>query len=685
MRTFLSFFKAYQKNMYLLTRITTHQMNRNLLQAIIFIFLSVSGWSQVLHLKSPNGNIEMNLENGAKIRWSVKHKDTEVIAPSAISLTLSNGEILGNNAKIASTKNSASNTTFETPVYKKKTVVDQYNQLIVNFKGNFGLILRAYNDGVAYRFFTNKNKKITIVSEEASFNFSKDHKAFVPYVRDLREKDMYTSAFEALYDEIPLSKFVKDTLAISPLLVDLGNGKKAAIVEAELQDYPGMFLTRNNEAQYGLKGIFAHYPKKERLGGYNKMNYMVSERENYIAETNGSRSFPWRAIIISEKDSELLNNDMVQKLSSPSQISDMSWIKPGKVAWDWWNDWNISKVDFKAGINTQTYKYYIDFASKNNIEYVVIDEGWSEETDILKISPAMDIKELIEYGKQKNVGIILWASWYAINQVLDDAFTKYSNMRVKGFKIDFIDRDDQKMVNSLYNIAKKAASYKLLIDYHGMYKPTGIQRTYPNIVNFEGVKGLENAKWTPKDDMPHYEASIPFIRMLAGPMDYTPGAMRNATKADFRPSNSLPMSQGTRCHQLGMYVLYEAPLQMMADSPTAYMKEQESTTFISQIPTTFDETVALDGKVSEYAAIARKKGNTWFVGGLTNWSAREIELDLSFLGDGTFTAEIFKDGLNAEKDPTDYKREIIKVTNASKLKVQMAPGGGFAIIINPEK
>jgi len=671
--------------MYLLTRITTHQMNRNLLQAIIFIFLSVSGWSQVLHLKSPNGNIELNLENGAKIRWSVKHKDTEVIAPSAISLTLSNGEILGNNAKIASTKNSASNTTFETPVYKKKTVVDQYNQLIVNFKGNFGLILRAYNDGVAYRFFTNKNKKITIVSEEASFNFSQDHRAFVPYVRDLREKDMYTSAFEALYDEIPLSKFVKDTLAISPLLVDLGNGKKAAIVEAELQDYPGMFLTRNNEVQYGLKGIFAHYPKKERLGGYNKMNYMVSQRENYIAETNGSRSFPWRAIIISEKDSELLNNDMVQKLSSPSQISDMSWIKPGKVAWDWWNDWNISKVDFKAGINTQTYKYYIDFASKNNIEYVVIDEGWSEETDILKISPAMDIKELIEYGKQKNVGIILWASWYAINQVLDDAFTKYSNMGVKGFKIDFIDRDDQKMVNSLYNIAKKAASYKLLIDYHGMYKPTGIQRTYPNIVNFEGVKGLENAKWTPHDDMPHYETSVPFIRMLAGPMDYTPGAMRNATKADFRPSNSLPMSQGTRCHQLGMYVLYEAPLQMMADSPTAYMKEQESTTFISQIPTTFDETVALDGKVSEYAAIARKKGNTWFVGGLTNWSAREIELDLSFLGNGTFTAEIFKDGLNAEKDPTDYKREIIKVTNASKLKVQMAPGGGFAIIINPEK
>ncbi|MDR7210286.1 glycoside hydrolase family 97 protein [Flavobacterium piscis] len=660
-------------------------MKKIFLQAVIFIFLSASGAAQELHLKSPNGKIDMALESGAKIRWSVKHENTQVVAPSAISLTLGSGVVLGNNAKVVGSKKSYSNTFFETPVYKKKTVNDEYNQLTISFKGGFGLILRAYNDGAAYRFFTTSKEQIVIESEEANFNFSEDHKAFVPYVRDLREKDMYISAFEATYDEIPLSKFVKDSLALCPLLVDLGNGKKAAVIEAELEDYPGMFLTRGSQTPYGLQGVFARYPKEERLGGYNKMNYMVVKRENYIAKTNGSRNFPWRAVIISENDKELLNNDMVQKLSSPSQISDISWIKAGKVAWDWWNDWNLSKVDFKAGINTQTYKYYIDFASKNNIEYVVLDEGWSEETNILKISPTMDIEELINYGKQKNVGIILWASWYAINLVLDDAFSKYSKMGVKGFKIDFIDRDDQKMVKSIYNIAEKAASYKLLIDYHGMYKPTGIQRVYPNIVNFEGVKGLENAKWTPSDDMPHYETAIPFIRMLAGPMDYTPGAMRNATKADFRPSNSLPMSQGTRCHQLGMYVVYESPLQMMADSPTAYEKEPESTSFIAKIPTTFDDTVALDGKVGEYAAIARKKGNVWFVGGLTNWSVREMEIDLSFLGKGNFTAEIFKDGINADKDPTDYKREMLKVTNTDKLTVNMAAGGGFAIIIHPEK
>ncbi|MCV9929460.1 glycoside hydrolase family 97 protein [Flavobacterium sp. LS1R49] len=665
-------------------------MIKKFFRGIMFSSLLLSAsftYSQnnVLHVKSPNGKIDMALESGAKISWSVKHENTEVIAPSAISLTLDNGVVLGSNAKIIGVKNSTVNTSFATPFYKKKMVVDDYNQLTVNFKGDFGLILRAYNDGVAYRFFTSKKGQVIIESEEANFNFSKDHKAFIPYVRDLRENDKYTTAFEAMYDEVLLSQFEKKSLAISPLLIDLENGKKAAILEAELEDYPGMFLTQNDQTQLGLQGEFAHYPKEERLGGYNKMNYMVVKRESYIAKTSGTRNFPWRVIIISEHDKDLANNDMVQKLSMPSQIADVSWIKPGKVVWDWWNDWNISKVDFKAGINTETYKYYIDFASKNNVEYVVLDEGWSENTNMLKVSPNVNIEELINYGKQKNVGIILWASWYAINQVLDDAFSNYSKMGVKGFKIDFIDRDDQKMVKSIYDIAKKAASYKLIIDYHGMYKPTGIQRTYPNIVNFEGVKGLENTKWTANDDMPRYDTSIPFIRMLAGPMDYTPGAMRNATKADFRPSSSMPMSQGTRSHQLGMYVVFEAPLQMMADSPTAYMKEPESTSFIAQIPTTFDETVALDGKVGEYVATARRKGDKWFVGGLTNWSAREMTIDLSFLNKGTYSAEIFKDGINANKDATDYKRELVKVTSIDKLTVNMANGGGFAIIISPEK
>jgi len=635
--------------------------------------------SKTVHVKSPNGKIDMMLEAGAKISWSVKHENTEVIAPSTVSLTLDNGTVLGNNPRVLSVETSKINTSFATPLYKKKSVVDEYNQLIMRFSDNYGLIVRAYNDGVAYRFFTGKKGTITIKSEEANFNFSKDHKAFVPYVRDLRENDMYTSAFEAMYDEIPLSKFKKDSLALAPLLVDLGDGKKAVITEAELQDYPGMFLTINRQAGQGLQGQFAKYPLEERLGGYNKMNLMVAKRAPYIAKTSGTRNFPWRTVIISESDKDLANNDMIQKLSEPSKLVDASWIKPGKVAWDWWNDWNISKVNFKAGINTETYKHYIDFAAKNNIEYVVLDEGWSEETDLLKISPQMNLKEIIDYGKQKNVGIFLWASWYAINQRLEETFSYYSKLGVKGFKIDFLDRDDQKMVQSVYHIAKRAADYKLLIDYHGMYKPTGIQRTFPNVLNFEGVKGLENVKWTANDDVPRYDVSVPFIRMVAGPMDYTPGAMRNATKANFRPSNNLPMSQGTRSHQLALYTVFEAPLQMMADSPTAYMKEQECTSFIAQIPTTFDETVALDGKLGEYVAIARKKNDKWFVGGVTNWSAREINLDLSFLGSGAYKAEVFKDGMNAKKDPTDYKREVIELSGKDKLTINMAQGGGFAI------
>jgi alpha-glucosidase len=655
-----------------------------ILQILLFTSVSIAQTKSVT-VSSPDGKIEMVLETGAEIRWSVKHEKTEVIRPSAISLTLDKGVVLGANPKISSIKRATVNSSFSTPFYKKSKVLDHYNQVTVQFKGDYGLILRAYNDGAAYRFFATKRGMITIVSEEACFNFADDYKAFVPYVRDLRENDMYSSAFEAMYDEIHLSKFVKDSLALSPLLVEIGDGKKAVITEADLQDYPGLFLTINSDNRKGLKGKFAHFPVNERLGGYNKMNYMVTSRAPFIARTSGTRSFPWRTVVVSSNDKELANNDMVQKLSAPSKIADVTWIKPGKVAWDWWNDWNISKVDFKAGINTETYKYYTDFAAKNNIDYVILDEGWSEENDMLKISPKINLKEIISYAKQKNVGVFLWATWYAINQVLDNAFSTYSAMGVKGFKIDFIDRDDQKMVKSLHNIAEKAADYKLLIDYHGMYKPAGMQRTYPNVLNFEGVKGLENVKWTANDDLPRYETSIPFIRMLSGPMDYTPGAMRNATRADFRPSNSLPMSQGTRSHQLAMYIVFEAPFQMMCDNPTAYMKEQESTDFISKMPVTFDETIALDGKIGEYVAIARKKGNTWYAGGLTNWSQRDMTFDLSFLEKGSYIAEVFKDGVNAEKDATDYKRYTVKVNPEDKMTLHLAPGGGFAIRFDPIK
>jgi alpha-glucosidase len=640
--------------------------------------------TKVLEIASPDGAITLRLEAGAKLQWSVLHNGKNIIAPSPISLQLQNGEVLGDNAKIISSKKETVNNTITAVNYKKATIPDQYNQMTIACKGDYGLILRAYNDGAAYRFFTTKKEDIIIKNEEANFNFTSDYKAFIPFVRDLRDKDVFSSAFECDYKEMKLSEFYKDTLAIVPLLVDLGDGKKAAILEADVENYPGMFVNINQQTKQGLQGVYAGYPLEEKLGGFNHMNLMPSKRADYIAKAKGTRNFPWRAVVISQSDKELANNDMAQKLASPSRIADVSWIKPGKVAWDWWNDWNISHVDFRAGINTPTYKYYIDFAAANKIEYVVMDEGWSEENDITKISPKVSLEEIVSYGKQKGVDIILWATWYALNQRMDEAFSKYSKMGVKGFKIDFLDRDDQKMHASIYEIAAKAASYKLMVDFHG-FKPTGIQRTYPNVIGFEGVKGMENVKWTPNDDVPRLDVILPFTRMMAGPMDYTPGAMRNTNKANFRSVHSMPMSQGTRCHQLAMYVVFEAPLGMLADNPTAYMKEKESTDFIAKIPTIFDETVALDGKVGEYVAIARKKGDTWYVGAMTNWDARELTLDFSFLGAGNYEMEIFRDGINADRDATDYKKEVIKISSGTKLKIQLSTGGGWAASIKKVK
>lgn len=631
---------------------------------------------------SPNGKIKVSILVNEKITWSVLHEKNQILAPSSISMTLDQNEVLGKNAVVLNSKREKVNTSFESPFYKKSTIKNQYNLLLLNFKNGFSIEYRVFDDGAAYRFITQKKKDITVKSEEVSLNFDQDYNTLMPYVRDLRNpKDPYISSFEAHYANKKISEFAKDTLAFLPFLIDFKNHKKAVFLEANLQDYPGLFVT-NNDSKSGFQSRFSKYPLQEKNGGFNNINRLITERADYLVKTKGTRNFPWRILVISESDKELANNDMVQKLSEPSKIKDISWIKPGKVAWDWWNDWNIYNIDFKAGINTETYKYYIDFASKNKVEYVVLDEGWSMEDDIMKHSPNVDLETLIAYGKERNVGIILWSSWMALTKNTSGIFKNYADLGIKGFKVDFLDRDDAKMVNSVYDIAQKAADNHLLLDFHGMYKPTGIQRTFPNILNFEGVKGLENNKWTPNDDVPTYDCSIPFIRMMAGPMDYTPGAMRNATKSEFKPSNANPVSQGTRCHQLALYTIFEAPLQMMADSPTAYMKEQESTDFIAKTPTTFDETVAIDGEVGKFVALARRKNSTWYLGAITNWDSRDITIDFSFLEKGKkYEAEIFSDGINADKAAVDYKKESITVDSTTKLKYHLASGGGLAAII----
>jgi alpha-glucosidase len=644
---------------------------------VFFLSSSIlSAESKDFEAKSPDGAVIVKVETGAKLEWSVQIMGQQIIAPSAMSMQLEGGDVLGDNAKIVSSNTEKINTVINTVNYVKAHIQDDCTQLTINCENGYGVIFRVYNDAVAYRFFTKKNGEIVIKNEEANFNFTDDDNAFIPYQWDYRGGKIFNSSFEALYRESKISEFAKDSLAFLPLLVDVGNNKKVVILEAELEDYPGMYLNINQTGK-GFMGVYAPYPLEAELGGYGGINYVPTKRADYIAKTSGTRNFPWRAIAISNKDKELLNNDIVQKLASPPRIADVSWIKPGQVSWDWWNDRNISHVDFKAGMNTPTYKYFIDFAAANKIKYIIIDGGWSPSLDLTKIRPEINLQEIIDYGNKKKVDVILWASWYAVTQQMDTVFPLYSKMGVKGFKIDFVDRDDQVAVASLYQIAKKAAEYHLLVDYHGVFKPTGLQRTYPNVVGYEGVKGLENYKWA-IEDQPRYVVSIPYIRMMAGPMDYTPGAMRNSNKANFRPINDNPMSQGTRCSQLAMYIIFEAPLQMLADNPTIYMREQECTNFIVKVPTTFDETVPLDGKVGEYVSLARKKGDTWYVGAMTNWTARVLTIDFSFLGTGDYEAVIFKDGINADRDGTDYKREEIRISSRTKLSIKLAPGGGWA-------
>lgn len=660
-------------------------MKHSLITMLVTLFaFSLYGQKNRVQVTSPNGKIVVDVTAEAALMWSVKHDGQVILEPSPLGLELQDGEILGADPKISSSKLEKVKKEITPINYRKSFIPDEYNQLTVRCRGDFGVLVRVYNDAVAYRLFTSKKVDLVIKNEIVNFNFPADHHAFIPFVRDLRGTEIFVNSFEALYKETNISKINPDTLAFLPLLVDVGNEKKIVILEADLENYPGMFVNVNEETRKGLIGVFAPYPLEEKQGGFNQMNLMVTKRADYIASTRGTRSFPWRVIALSESDKQLLNNDIVQKLAAPPRIADISWIKPGKVAWDWWNNWNISHVDFRAGINTPTYKYYIDFAAANKIEYIIMDEGWSVSTDMTKVSDKIDLEEIIEYGKQKGVGVILWATWYALTKQIDAVFEKYSNMGVKGFKIDFLDRDDQKMVASTYEIAEKAAAHKLLIDYHGVYKPTGLQRTYPNVIGFEGVKGMENTKWA-RDDVPRYDVSIPFIRMMAGPMDYTPGAMKNANRENFRPIHAAPMSQGTRCHQLAMYVVFEEPLKMLSDNPTNYMKEQECTNFIAKFPTTFEETVAMAGKVGEYVAIARRRANSWYVGAMTNWNPKELTLDFSFLPRGNYEAEIFRDGINADRDATDYKKEIVKIESGDKIKIKMSAGGGWAAILRKIK
>lgn len=640
---------------------------------ITLVFLYVLGFAQsrkIHEVISPDGKIKAVIEVGEKVSYSLFCGQREVMSWSRISVSLDSGEIIGAKPWLLDIKRRSVTEKIIPAVREKRAAIpDHFNEAIFIFKGDYGIIFRAYDDGVAYRFFTKKKGKIKVVSEEASFHFSGDHSVYFP------EVEGFHSSFERNYSYFPLSQVTSQKMAFLPVLVDLGDGPKVAITEADLDDYPGMYLRGSEDGASSLHGVFPPFPLKEEQERDRTLK--VKEGADYIAETEGPREFPWRVIAVARTDGSLVESDIVYRLAKPCRIEDTSWIKPGKAAWDWWNANNIFGVDFTSGINTETYKYYIDFASKFGIEYVILDEGWSDTTDLLKVNPSIDLPGLLAYARERNVGIILWCVWLTLERQLEEVLDAFEKWGVKGIKVDFMDRDDQKVVNYYKKIAAGAAKRKLIVNFHGAFKPTGLRREYPNVLTREGVLGLEYSKWSNKVT-PEHDLLIPFIRMLAGPMDFTPGAMANAAEKDFRPVFATPMSQGTRCHQLAMFVVYESPLQMLCDSPSRYLKEPDVMEFLARVPVIWDKTKVLEAKVGDYIVVARRKGEEWYVGAMTDWTPRELLLDFDFLGEGEYHADIYEDGVNASRVGSDTRKISRTVTRKDSLKISLAPGGGWA-------
>lgn len=662
----------------------THTPRMNHLSRIVLLVVGILGGFRVScfgsteaksewQLQSPDRRIEIRIHTSGHVQYDVLLKDRPLLIGSSISINVDH-KTLGADPKVITTKTRSVDEILEPTIRQKfSKIPENYNELRLDMDGGYAIIFRAYNEGVAYRLETSlPQNSVKIYDEEASFRFAHNYTVFYP------NEESFFSHNERRYIPQPLKAIAPESLATLPAVVDAGDGVKVAIAESDVEDYPGLWLRGTSGS--GLTGTFPPYPLEATLE--RDRDFKVTKSADYIAVTKGTRAFPWRVLGIVERDGDLLTNEIVWLLEKPSQLEDTSWIKPGKVAWDWWNANNVYGVDFKAGINTQTYKYYIDFASKYGIPYVILDEGWYKLGDLLEVVPEINMEELTAYARQKNVGIILWAVWKTLDDQLEPTLDQFSKWGIKGIKVDFMQRSDQVLINYYYKVCREAAKRKLLVDFHGDQKPATMTRTWPNLINVEGVRGLEWSKWSAEAE-PEHNVTLAFTRMFLGPMDYTPGAMINVPKKSFAPIFDHPMSLGTRCHQLAMYVVYDAPLQMLADSPSNYLREPEIMEFLAPVPTEWDDTKVLDGRIAEYVLVARRNGRDWYVGAMTNWTPRELTVDFSFLPQGMFWMESYQDGVNADRYGSDYKKVRIQVSRATKLAVKLAPGGGWAARIHP--
>jgi alpha-glucosidase len=634
---------------------------------------SVTSAQSSYDLKSPDGRIEVRIRTAGQLRYDVVLRGIPLLDGAALSLDVEHKK-LGIEPKVRSTKQNSSDQIIE-PVVRQKfaRIRDHYNELKLTMEGGYAVLFRAYNEGIAYRFETSfPEKQVKIYAEQADFNFASNDVVYYP------QEDSFYSHNERKYLPQHLNEIAPPFIATLPAVVDIGRGAKLAIAESDLSDYPGLWLA-GGAPQFALHGTFPPYPLKQQQT--SDRDYKVTEAADYIAVTSGTRTFPWRVLGIVDHDGDLITNPLVYLLESPSKLEDTSWIRPGKVAWDWWNDWNIYGVDFHAGINTKTYEYYVDFAAKYGIPYIILDDGWYKLGDLLEVTPDLNMEELVAYAKEKKVGLILWASWKTLDDQLIPALDQFEKWGIKGIKVDFMQRSDQIMVNYFERVCREAGKRLMLVDFHGDQKPAVMMRTWPNLINTEGVRGMEWSKWSWESE-PAHNVSLPFTRMFLGPMDFTPGAMRNATRKTFAPVNSQPMALGTRCQQLAMYVVYEAPLQMLSDSPSNYLREPEAMEFLAPVPTVWDETRVLDAKISQYVLLARRNGSDWYVGAMTDWNPRDLEVDFSFLPDGNYTLDAYEDGVNADRNASDYRKSTRQITKDAKLKIHLAPGGGFAARIH---
>jgi Glycoside hydrolase 97. len=642
--------------------------------ALVFQCCSSSDTDTKVTVISPDSDLRLEMSYDGSLTYNLTYKGKEVIESSSISLSLSD-RVLGENPKVKEVRTSQVDEKITPPYGKFSILEDKYNEAIIEFEGGYSLMVRAYNEGVAYHFVTDLDGEIIVRDEQFDLNLNGDPAVQFP------ETDNWTSWELTYIDYNTASAIKKDKKAITPVLFSFNDGIKLVVAESDLRDYPGMYLKKDSVS---FSATFAQYPDSVALGSWGDFVSVVQRRADYIAKTDGKRSFPWRVLIVTDDDKALLTNEIIYKLAEPQKITDTSWIKPGKASWEWWHDALLPGADIPSGMdnrNTALYKHYIDFAAENGLEYMMVDAGWSHIFDLSQVNPRVDIQEVIKYANSKNVGVFLWCVAMALT---DETTDKYMQMirdwGAVGLKVDFFDRDDQLAVEWYEKIAAKAAEHHLMINFHGCGKPTGLQRTYPNILNFEAVRGAECAKWDITAN-PKHHLVFPFTRMLSGSLDYTPGSMRNRTRNSFKPVDpGLPMTMGTRCHELAMYVVYDQYFAMLCDSPSEYRKYPDIMKFLSAVPVSFDYTKVLEAKVGEYAVIAKQKGNDWYIGGMTDWTTRQFNIDFSFLPkDEAYIAEIYRDGDNANANAEDYIYEEKQVNHETKESINLASGGGFVI------